>query len=231
MLNRIGMAEIVMLTAIAIFVYIAYKVIVFLRNFISSREYGANKSNTVMMLGLIVSLLFNINQIRYIKSINHQNRKISNYMKYVAQNRLNRQRWICESISLDLDKIKNGDMTVDELTAYLSGVREFTHPDLVEGVFNETYSSNSDILKLLKKFMGSGNIIKDSLVNLSSKDIDELIEKYDRLVDLLDGNKKENSIIYYIEKDELDNPQFIEMIDEIDVILDEIDAIYGNGEL
>ncbi len=225
------MAEIVMLIAIAIFVYIAYKVIVFLRNFISSGEYGANKSNTIMMLGLIVSLLFNIYQIRYIKSINHQNRKISNYMKYVAQNRLNRQRWICESISLDLDKIKNGDMTVDELTAYLSGVREFTHPDLVEGVFNETYSSNSDILKLLKKFMGSGNIIKDSLVNLSSKDIDELIEKYDRLVDLLDGNKKENSIIYYIEKDELDNPQFIEMIDEIDVILDEIDAIYGNGEV
>lgn len=56
-------------------------------------------------------------------------------MDYIVKHRLNKQRWVYESISYDLKQIKNGNKTSEELIEYLRGVREFTHPDITAGIF------------------------------------------------------------------------------------------------
>ncbi len=144
-------------------------------------------------------------------------------MDYIVKHRLNKQRWVYESISYDLKQIKDGNKTSEELMEYLRGVREFTHPDITEGIFGIVYKDSPEILKVFNRILGSANLSQKSLQEISEEEIDILIENYDRLEHLLSSNNNESSIIYYLENDDIDNVKFIEMLNEIDSLLDEVE--------
>lgn len=106
---------------------------------------------------------------------------------------------------------------------YLRGVRELTYPDITAGIFWVVYEDRSEILRVYNRVLGSMNLSQKSLQEISEKEIDILIKNYDRLGYLLNSNNQENSTIYYLQNDDIDNVKWNVRI----IIVDCIISIYG----
>ncbi len=175
----------------------------------------------------IVSLLVNVILIGSFISTKEQYNPYRDWVNYVVTLRMDKQSDIFYMYSVYLKSFQDNDISIDELSGYTLAVLEFSNPEIIQGAFDLKSKQNEQINKLFQEISHAGclHLSLEKIVDLEDQEMMQLQNLYLDLSNLLDRNKTDSSLAYYIFLDDFESDESIAVQNQTRDILSQIDTL------
>lgn len=175
----------------------------------------------------IFSLCFNFILVGSFISTREQYNPYCDWMNYATTLRIDKQSDIFYMYSVYLKNFRENNISIDELSGYSLAVLEFSNPEIVQGAFDLKATQNKEITELFQEILSAGCLYYslDKLVSLEEHEIIQLQNLYLNLSNLLDRNKTDNSLAYYIFLDDFTSEESVALQKQTKEILSQINIL------
>ena len=175
----------------------------------------------------IVSLCFNFVLIASFVPTKERYNPYHDWVDNTVTLRIDKQSDIFYMYSVYLKKLHDNTCSADELSGYALAVLEFSNPEIVQGAFDLRLKQNEQIKKLFQEISYAGYLYfsLEKVLTLEDREIIQLQNLYLDLSNLLDRNKTNKSLAYYIFLNDFESDRSIALQNQTKEILLQINIL------
>lgn len=191
---------------------------------------GCRNRKTLIYTVLGISMLLNIYFIndKVFRDKNYDDP--SDWIDYAVTLRLDKQGDIFHNYAGYLKQIRQEEYYFDEFVGYCKAAGRLCQPELMAGAFymeSEKAENSEDIQYLFHRISVCGILHSDEqqLRKMSDTQLLQLQTCYEELEELMNRNRENQSLAYYVLMDEYDSKESKEVQMQTLAVIDEIDSV------